>query len=68
MVFKVDLAAGTEAVDLFHAGLGGLPKGAEKFRGLTFPELVVLVVRADGAVLPAYCPVLFSVFNNAGFA
>jgi len=68
MVFKVDLAAGAEAVDLLHVWPGRFPEGAEEFCRLAFPELVVLVVRADRAILPADRPVLIGVFYRSGFA
>jgi hypothetical protein len=64
MVFCKELAANAETPDLFCRRCGGSPESAEEFGWLVFFQGMGLVVRANFAILPADCPVLFGVLDN----
>jgi hypothetical protein len=64
VVPDVELAARAETADHLHARAGRLPEGAEELGWLELVELVLFVVLAVPAVLPADRPVLFRVLHN----
>ena len=64
MVLREELAAQAETPDLFLIRARGISPCAEELGRLVFLKLMPLVIRANGAVLPADLPVLFRILGN----
>ena len=64
VVLREELARRTETSDDPHVRCSRRPAAAEEFLGLVLFQVVVLVVLAVYAVLPADLPVLFRVVDH----
>ena len=64
MVLCEELAARTETPDLFLIRARGVSACAEELGRLVFFKVMILVVRAYSAVLPADILVLFGILGN----
>ena len=64
VVLCKELAGQAETAVLFYVRGAGYPVGAEEDTGFVFPHAVLLVARADTAVLHADLPVPFGIFNS----